>query len=249
MRVTAVAKFLSGLALLFVASVAAATLISTFDSSAEGWTAASNVTPGPGVAGFGWHSTGGNPGGNIRAEDPASTGVGGGWWFVAPAGWLGDWTLYVGGKLSFDVFASAGTSATLNSPAPPAVVLGVSDGGSIRAVASAGAMVDQWVSVRIGLVASSFTFTPGTTYTTFETALANIDSFVIPADFVFQQTDVTRLDNVRLMAAPEPGTGLLMIVACAALAGLRRGKKRRPIESSHRKALPAARGGARLPAN
>ncbi len=199
--------------------VASASLVSTFDAGDEGWSANSSQGTG-GVDGFAWSASGGNPGGGVQARDIGSAG---GWWFVAPAAWSGDWSGYFGGTISFDVFATRGTSTTPNPPVE-AVVLALDDGGRLRAKQGAGAQQDQWTSVEIALDAASFTLT--SSQYTFEQALAHVTAFVIPGDFVYQQQDVTRLDNVRVSAAPEPSTWTLALGGLVAALWVRRASRR-----------------------
>lgn len=210
---------LCGIAWLAGCPVASASLVSTFDAGDEGWSANSSQGTG-GVDGFAWSASGGNPGGGVQARDIGSEG---GWWFVAPAAWSGDWTGYLGGTISFDVFATRGTSTTPNPPVE-AVVLALDDGGRLRAKQGAGAQQDQWTSVEIELDAASFTLT--SSQYTFEQALAHVTAFVIPGDFVYQQQDVTRLDNVRVRAAPEPSTWTLALGGLAAALWARRLQQR-----------------------
>lgn len=221
---------LFGIACLVACPVASASLVSTFDSGADGWSVNSDE-PAAGVAGFGWTAHDGNPGGSVQARD---TGLGG-WWFVAPAAWVGDWSGYLGGGISFDVFATPGTSTTPNPPVP-AVVLVLADGGNLRAVTGAGAVQGQWVAAEIELTADNFTLT-NSSYSTFAEALAHVSGFVIPGDFVFQQQDVTRLDNVRVSAVPEPATWALalggLIAALWSRRSHRRMSARRCGESTH----------------
>lgn len=211
------------LTLLIVPTAGAASLVSTFDGGHEGWTVNSSQGAG-GVSDFAWLGNDGNPDGAIAATDIGNQG---GWWFVAPAAWGGDWTAYIGGTIRFDVYASAGTSSTLNPPVE-AAVLALDDGGRLRAKAAAGAALDTWVSVELSLTAQQFNLTDSG-YSDFEQALAHVTGFIIPGDFVYQQGDRTRLDNVRVSAAPEPHSALLLLLGLSGLAfGRPRAARREP---------------------
>lgn len=190
---------------------AGAALVSTFDTGDEGWSVDSNQGS-AGVGGFVWSPTGGRPDGQVSARD---IGDQGGWWFVAPTGWSGDWSAYLGGTLSFDVFALAGQDASLNPPVT-AAVLSLVGGGSLRAKATAMPVLDDWRSVTLSLTPDTFDLV-GSTYASFEAALSNVERLIIPADFVFKQEDVTRLDNVRIQGTSLPSTGALALLALALL--------------------------------
>lgn len=211
-------KLLGATALCVLASTGEAALISTFDGGADGWSVDSSQGA-EGVADFFWDGEGGF----VQATDIGNQG---GWWFVAPASWQGDWTPFLGGSISFDVYAKAGQDTVLNPPFE-AIVLQLADGGRLRAIAGAGAVLDQWVSVRIDLTAASFLLT-NSSYASFEEALMHVTGMVIPTDFVFKQLDSTLLDNVRVgaMTVPEPGTALLLLAASIALPLLARARRR-----------------------
>lgn len=211
---------LCGIAWLAGCPVASASLVSTFDAGTEAWSVDSDEGT-SGVTGFGWAAGSGNPGGGVQATD---IGAGGGWWFVAPTAWSGDWSGYLGGAISFDVFTTPGTSTDPN-PSFWAVVLLLADGGRLRALQDAGAQQNQWTSVEIELDAANFTLTESS-YSTFDEALTHVTGLVIPGDFVYQQQDLTRLDNVRVRAAPEPATWALALGGLAAALWARRLQQR-----------------------
>ncbi|MCW5634080.1 MAG: PEP-CTERM sorting domain-containing protein [Rubrivivax sp.] len=199
--------------------ISAAPLVSGFDAGAGGWLVDSSQGT-QGVTDFAWNPAGGNPGGHLSARD---IGDQGGWWFLSPLTWGGDWTGYLGGTIRFDVFSIAGQGTVMNPPVE-AVVLVLEDGGRLRARGSAGAALDQWVSVEVPLVAESFNLT-NSSYASFDEALGHVVRLVIPGDFVYRQNDVTRLDNVQVRAVPEPGTLSLLMAAllgCAAIRAPRR---------------------------
>ncbi|MBX2964143.1 MAG: VCBS repeat-containing protein [Cyclobacteriaceae bacterium] len=107
-------KFLT-LPLLFIISISQAQIISTFDTDADGWTAA--YTDGTASA-FEYLSTGGNPGGHVSAMPPTSGGsvnLNFHWYWVAPEKFLGKNDFTYGKRISFDVKQS--TAGTDNSVA------------------------------------------------------------------------------------------------------------------------------------
>ena len=203
------------------AAPASAALVSTFDTGEEGWSVGSSQGS-DGVDGFGWSATGGRPDGHVSARDIGSEG---GWWFIAPTAWSGDWSAYLGGTLSFDVFAEAGRSTEPNPPVT-AAVLSLVGGGSLRAKATAMPVVPgDWRSVTLSLTPDAFDLVD-TAYERFEEALSKVERLIIPADFVFSQVDVTRLDNVRVQAIPLPSTGALALLALALLGHRSRQRER-----------------------
>src|SRR5215471_17902758 len=77
------------------ATAKAATVSSTFDTTAEGWSAAGDfATP------VTWQGTGGNPNGTVSIEDSVTGGV---TFFVAPAKFLGNHSDAYGKTLTFDL--------------------------------------------------------------------------------------------------------------------------------------------------
>ncbi|MCC6247499.1 MAG: hypothetical protein IT499_07055 [Rubrivivax sp.] len=199
--------------------VSAAPLVSGFDVGDEGWLVDSSQGT-QGVTDFVWNAAGGNPGGHLSARD---IGDQGGWWFLSPLTWGGDWSAYLGGTIRFDVFSIAGQSEVMNPPVE-AVVLVLEDGGRLRAGFGAGAVLDQWISVEVPLVAESFNLT-NSSYASFDEALGHVVRLVIPGDFVYRQNDITRLDNVQVRAVPAPGTLPLLVAAllgCVAIRAPRR---------------------------
>src|SRR5271157_1143220 len=97
MRPRSVALLASALLLVSAAGQASGDLVSTFDSSSEGWTGMDPV--GHDWHGS-WHSTGGNPGGYMDGLE--TNPAGGTGYFIAPTSWSGDWTQYIGGSLTYD---------------------------------------------------------------------------------------------------------------------------------------------------
>ncbi len=97
---------------LFLAGVAAiqgarADVVSTFDTSTEGWTLIN------GGSSLTWSATLGNPGGGISGNDSVSNQL---WYFSAPAAFLGDQSGVLGGTLTWDRRNLGGSSAAGQAP-------------------------------------------------------------------------------------------------------------------------------------
>jgi hypothetical protein len=110
-------------------TASAATVISTFNTDTEGWSAAGDfATP------VTWTATGGNPGGTVSIEDSVTGGV---TFFVAPGKFLGNHADAYGKTLTFDLkqiigspnqfddddvfITGAGTTLAYDTPYNPAV--------------------------------------------------------------------------------------------------------------------------------
>jgi hypothetical protein len=213
MQLNALKRITSALMLAAASSMASANFVSSFFDDDEGWRVDSSQST-EGVADFAWSASGGNPGGHLHARD---IGAQGGWWFLAPPTWSGDWSVYLGGTIRFDVFSIAGQDTRLNPPVE-AVVLALEDGGRLRARFGAGAVLDQWTSIEVPIESKFFSLT-NSNYGSFAEALAHVTRLIIPGDFVYRQEDVTRIDNVTVSAVPAPGTLPLLLAGAAALIG------------------------------
>lgn len=169
----------------------AATVTSTFDTTAEGWSAAGDfATP------VTWQGTGGNPGGTVSIEDSVTGGV---TFFVAPAKFLGNHSDAYGKTLTFDLkqvigspnqfddddilMTGAGTTLAYNTPNNPAL-----DGSwtsySVSLTAAAG-----W---HVGSIAGAVA-----TQAQMQTVMASLTDFRIRAEYQ-SGADTDYLDNVRM---------------------------------------------------
>jgi len=83
-------------------NVARADVMSTFDTSLEGWTLANGGDQ------LTWSATLGNPGGGISGNDSVSNRL---WYFVAPSVYLGNQSHAIGGSLTWDRQNLGGTGA------------------------------------------------------------------------------------------------------------------------------------------
>lgn len=199
------------LALAGTAHAATPTLFSGFDSSLEGWTALAGQTTAVVHA-----ASGGNPGGYARNTDQGSTAGD----IIAPASWLGDWSGYNGGVLSWDFrLFSPGqnngliypSSATFSGPGGTATYVG-------STVPSVGA---GWFTNTVIMDASNWAVTGGT----WSSVLGNVTEFRLQIEAVFSTGipgKVTGIDNVTLSPVPEPAAGVMFALGGACLWDVRR---------------------------
>ncbi len=175
----------------------AATIISTFDADAEGWTA----NPGEGSLAF--VATGGNPGGHIRITDIGVGSVPFGSGAFASAAFLGDLSSFLGGTISLDMATFAGGGATFASFGQ----IQLSGGGdtAFLDIATAAPPFNTWQSFTAALTAAAW----GKTDLEFQAILANVTSIGIPTD-AFNGGDTIGIDNFAITSAaqvtpvPEP---------------------------------------------
>ena len=179
-----------------------------FNAGAEGWT-----TPVGGTQT--WVASGGNGGGWVQVEDiDGSTDI----LLTAPAAWLGNWSTYVGGTLTFDAKNVNGISTdwsgfgeiTLSGP-----------GGSVQLdIVSAGLPPTdgQWHHYSVML-------TPGAGWSNagaFGGVLANVTSLTINGEFHAGPGEIVGFDNIQVSAVPEPANAVLLLGGLGLLVGLRR---------------------------
>jgi len=183
---------------------AQATVSSTFDIDADGWTAAGDFTGAPVT----WLSTGGNPGGTIEINDAVLGGV---TYFVAPAKFLGNQSGAFGQTLSFDLQQHiSGGSNQFNERD---VIL---SGGGLTLVldTAVNPAFDAWTHYSVPLAAGAWRVSALNgvlaSDTQIQTVLGSLSALNIRAEF---QTgaDTDYLDNVVLAAVPEPATVALWL--------------------------------------
>ena len=196
--------FLVGVFALFV-GVSQATLgnvVSTFDSSVDGWSNAA-ITH---------QAIGGNPGGYIHFVDADSSGNS----IVAPSKFLGDWSIYDGGSLSYDHRILEATN--VNGFGDYQVEIA---GPTDSALWSSGAPptgVTSWVSLMVPIQENHWSVTGD-----WSTLLSDVTELRIRIEHVDDAgTDVEGIDNVRLMAVPEPGSAVGIVVGAMTLTTRRR---------------------------
>lgn len=189
----------------------AASVVSTFDSGADGWTATGDIA-GPVT----WLATGGNPGGNISIADAVT---GGTTYFVAPAKFLGNQLDSYGAFLSFDLRQSY-TGAANQFDASDIILTGA--GITLVYDTPVNPGNNLWTSYNVSLTESAgwhiSTLTGALpTQAQMEATLADLTDLQIRAEF---QTgpDTGSLDNVTL--TPEPSSAVLCAVGFLALFAL-----------------------------
>jgi hypothetical protein len=183
-------------------SSAFASVESRFDTDAEGWLGVNLAFPSLNVLSTDvptWVS------GTIRVVENGS----GLYVFGAPSAYLGNKSEYYGGELSFDL-----ASATSDGIAYPTVMLR-GNGVVLYTSLAAPSPSLQRYATRLN---ESFWFNglgQAATAAEFHTALSNLDSLGILADWTSATVDTTTLDNVVM--TPEPATmaalalGLIML--------------------------------------
>jgi Laminin B (Domain IV)/PEP-CTERM motif len=187
-----------------VALPAKANLTSTFDSSAEGWNA---VDP-TGDYTSSWQSSGGNPGGYLQGSETDP--LGGTGYFYAPASWLGNWSAYAGGTISYDLKVFDGTDYFNDLD-----VIISNGSNSVSWSSNINPVGDGWVTFQVQLTAANFSGG-----SSLASILSNVTSFSIRGEFI-TGAEVEGLDNVRVAAVatgtPEPSTWAMLLMGFAGL--------------------------------
>lgn len=196
--------FVATLVGVLAALPAKANLTSTFDSGAEGWNA---VDP-TGDYTSTWESSGGNPGGYLRGSE--SDPLGGTGYFYAPASWLGNWSAYAGGTISYDLKVFDGTDYFNDLDV---IISNGSD--SVSWSSNINPVGDGWVTFQVQLTAANFSGAD------LASVLSNVTSFSIRGEFI-SGPEAEGLDNVSVAtgatSTPEPSTWAMLLMGFAGLA-------------------------------
>ena len=191
-----------------------ATIVNTFDASAQGWTG------NPGQGALTWVASGGNTGGHIRIRD-IGAGINNGFasGALAGPGFLGDLTAFIGGTLSLDMATFAGGGGTF----PSFGNLRIEGGGLVatRDVAAT-APVGGWQSYSTAFDAATW----GVSSADWLTILSNVTLFGFPTD-AFDGGDTIGIDNVKLQSKdsaviPLPAGFALLLTGLVGLIAVRR---------------------------
>jgi len=174
-----------------------AAMAAGFNTDAEGWTTSNG---GAQV----WMASGGNGGGWLQVTDITDDDF----LLNAPTAWLGNWSAFAGGTLSFDARNINGDAPDW-APFGEVTITGAGGGVVFDMVAANNPPADgQWHHYSFVLPSWG--------------VLANVTSLTIKGEFHAGVTEVVGLDNIQVTAVPEPAHAALLLGGLGLLAALRR---------------------------
>jgi hypothetical protein len=195
---------------------AQANLVSTFTSGDEGWHA---VDP-TGDYTSSWQSSGYLLGVETNPQ-------GGDGYFIAPSNWLGNWSAYAGGTISYDINVIQGTSTNWFSDPDVRILSGATE---VTWTSNINPVGHDWVTIQVAL-------TPANFGPNLATVLSNVTAFKIRGELINYE-EKEGFDNVRLTAAvPEPESYATLLAGLGLLGFFARWRKRRSGGPSRR--MPA----------
>lgn len=211
-------SIIGGMSTQSLATPIATPVFSTFDSDCDGWTG--NMTglcdqDGTPSVGVSWTTAGDllfNEGSSVEAPDTT---------IVAPAKFLGDWSALDGvGSIQFDhMIVNSGVN---NGHSARYIYLlgGGSEASWSAPIPGGNHLSTPWETFIAPLTESDWSVTGSWT-----DLLANVESVQIQIDFYSSfvgSAEMSRFDNVRLNAVPEPSSILLIGSVLVGLIGARR---------------------------
>lgn len=191
-------------------AASAANLKSDFTADSEGWTTA--VPAGEGVQT--WEVSGGNGGGWLRVEDLSGNSD---ILLTAPTSWLGNWSGFLGGTLSFDAKNLSPNGTVIDWPGFGEIRISNGSTSVLLDIAAAGQPPadGQWQHY-------SVTLTPAAGWgPSLASVLANVTSLSINGELHAGPGEVVGFDNIQVTAVPEPAS-LAMLLGGVALLAVRR---------------------------
>lgn len=187
-------------------AASAAGLSSGFDGGDEGWT-----TPIGGTQT--WQAAGGNTGGWVQVLDTDNaTNIE----LTAPAAWLGNWSAFLGGTLSFD--AKNANGAPVNYAGFGEVRITGANGTELMLDLAPAAEPggNQWHHY-------SALLTPAAGWDpSLASVLANVTRVTITGEFQAGPGEAVGFDNLRVTAVPEPASLALLVSGLGLLVVWRR---------------------------
>jgi hypothetical protein len=191
----------------------AVVIISTFDSSLDGWTVdGGNVAHVP---------AGGNPGGFLEATDSGPSVM----HANAPGAFLGDISSFDGGTLGFDSILLDPTGVTQAEFGR----VSISNGALTGTFDLAAANLPAWTSYSTALTAAAW----GLSQSDWTTLLSSVTSITVILESTFGQGEVVGFDNffiendLQSPVIPEPSSLALLAMGLSGFAGVRFARRKK----------------------